>query len=239
MFIYSYWEYRYRGIIGCLMMDLISGYLLVIVVLLTINIALMFGNYRINSLKLLVLSILFSSLAFLDINLAIYFKDNLTFVMNYLNYFFIVLSIVQFIVLYYYSKKDGGCLKFLISIMLVIFFISVFILSSQSNLSSLLDCLLFSFIILVISFLSYQVSKLLVHAKRDYPIVVGEYMCLSSILIFIFGLTYYSTLNLDYSMFSSFLILTPTYQLIYILIAVVIILIMGLLYNDKKLKGGN
>ena len=62
-------------------------------------------------------------------------------------------------------------------------------------------------------------------------------MCLSSILIFIFALTYNYTLNLDYSMFTPFLILTPTYQVIYVLITVFAILVFGVLLNDAK--GGN
>lgn len=59
-------------------------------------------------------------------------------------------------------------------------------------------------------------------------------MSLMIILIFIFGLTYYSTLTLDYKMFSSFLILTPTYKLIYVIILIAIIFIIGLYWNDKK-----
>lgn len=220
-------------------MNLISGYLLIVAILFTISIALMLGNYKINNVKLLIVSLIISALIFLDIKGAIYFKNNLAFLMNYLNYFFIILAIAQFIVLIYYIKDSVGHLKSSISALGAIFFISVFILSSQSNLGSLLDCLLFSLIIFVCLFLAYQISKLLIHAKREYPVVIGEYMCLSSILIAIFGLTYYSTLNLDYSMFTPFLILTPTYKLIYMVIGIVIILIMGLLYNDKQMKGGN
>ena len=62
-------------------------------------------------------------------------------------------------------------------------------------------------------------------------------MCLFSILTLIFALTYNSTLNLDYSMFSPFLILTPTYQLIYVIIAIIAALIIGVFINDSR--GGN
>jgi len=89
----------------------------------------------------------------------------------------------------------------------------------------------------IILFVVYQLSKLLHHAKRQYSAIIGEYMCLFSILIFIFAFTYVSTLNLDYNMFSAFLILTPTYQLIYVIIAVIVILVIGVLINDSK--GGN
>jgi uncharacterized protein YacL len=86
-------------------------------------------------------------------------------------------------------------------------------------------------------FVVYQLSKLLHHAKRQYPVVTGEYMCLFSILMFIFGLTYDSTRALDYSSFDSFLILTPTYKLIYVIIGLIVILVIGVLINDSK--GGN
>ncbi|WP_157944461.1 hypothetical protein [Methanobrevibacter oralis] len=74
------------------------------------------------------------------------------------------------------------------------------------------------------------------HAKREYPVIIGEFTSLSTILIFIFGLTYFSTLNLNQEMFSSFLILTPTYQLIHVIILLVVILIVGVLYDDNRGK---
>jgi hypothetical protein len=44
-------------------------------------------------------------------------------------------------------------------------------------------------------------------------------------------------MTLDYTMFSSFLILTPTYQLIYVVIGIIVVLVVGVLINDSK--GGN
>ena len=85
-------------------------------------------------------------------------------------------------------------------------------------------------------FVVYQLSKLLFYAKREYSLIVGEFMILESILIFILGLTYWSVKELDYSMFSAYLILTPTYKLVYVIILMVFILIVGLYYNDKQLK---
>ena len=43
--------------------------------------------------------------------------------------------------------------------------------------------------------------------------------------------------SLEYILFSPFLILTPTYQLIYVIIAIVVIMVGGVLLND--VKGGN
>jgi uncharacterized protein YacL len=58
-------------------------------------------------------------------------------------------------------------------------------------------------------------------------------MSLMGILIFLFGLTNVAVMNLDYTMFSSFLILTPTNQLIYVIIGIIIVLIIGSYWNDK------
>ena len=119
---------------------------------------------------------------------------------------------------------------------LVLFLISTVLLSSQATLS-FFEMILYSLLIFIILFGVYQLSKLLHHAKRQYSVIIGEYMILFSILMFIFSMTYYSTLNLNYRMFSAFLILTPTYQLIYVIIAVIVILVIGVLVNDRK--GGN
>ncbi len=220
-------------------MDLISGYLTIIIVLFAINIGLMLGNYKISNIRLLFISLIFSAFGFISIYGASFFKNDLSFLINYFNYFFMIIAVIQFLAFIYYYNDSKRHLKPSISVMLVLFFISIFLLSSQSNIVSLFNSLLFSLMILLTLFGVYQISKLLIHAKREYPVVIGEYVCLSSILIFIFALTYYSTLNLDYSMFSSFLILTPTYQLIYVIIGLIFILIIGLLYNDKLMKEDN
>ena len=91
--------------------------------------------------------------------------------------------------------------------------------------------------VFVILFVVYQLTKLLHHAKREYSIIVGEYMSLFSVLMFIFAVTYNSIINLDYTMFSPFLILTPTHQLIYVVIGIIVVLVVGVLINDAK--GGN
>ena len=95
---------------------------------------------------------------------------------------------------------------------------------------------LYSLLFFIILFVVYQLTKLLHHAKRQYSVIIGEYMTLASILIFLFALTYNSTLNLNYTMFSSFLILTPTYQLIYVIIGIVVVLVAGVLINDVRGK---
>ena len=98
----------------------------------------------------------------------------------------------------------------------------------------LFNGLLLTIISIIMMIIAFQSSKLLIYAKRPYNIIIGEFMSLYGILIFIFGLTNVSVMNLDYKMFSSFLILIPTYQLIYVVIGIIVLLIMGLYWNDKK-----
>jgi hypothetical protein len=45
-------------------------------------------------------------------------------------------------------------------------------------------------------------------------------------------MTYNSTITLDYTAFDPFLILTPTYQLIYVVIGIVVVLVAGVFIND-------
>ena len=148
-----------------------------------------------------------------------------------LNYFFIILSLILFFIFLFYFK-NRKYLVLSIVILIGVFVGSIFILSSQTSQFNFL----YSLFVFILVFLIYQITKLLYHAKREYPVIIGEFTSLSTILIFIFGLTYFSTLNLNQEMFSSFLILTPTYQLIYVIILLVVILIVGVLYDDNRGK---
>ena len=88
----------------------------------------------------------------------------------------------------------------------------------------------------VVMFLVYKISRIFDRAKRPYYAVIGEYMFLEFIFILILALTFGSVRELDYSIFKSFLILTPTYQLMYAILAILIILVLGVLYSDWILK---
>ena len=133
-----------------------------------------------------------------------------------------------------YVKK--GNFKASLYVMLIAFLISMVLFASQASMD-IFTMLLYSLLVFIVLFIVYQLTKLLHHAKREYPVIVGEYMSLFAVLMFIFALTYNSTLNLDYTMFSSFLILTPTYHLIYVIIGIIVVLVVGVLINDGK--GGN
>lgn len=219
---------------GCSDMDLIGGYLLIVLILFAANFSLLMGNFKIDNIKLILMSFAVFIISFMLMMVSGYLNGILSFLMDYFRYFFIIISILVFLTFLYYFRKNN--LRFLIASIIILFVISIVALSSQSKLS-LFDCLLYSLFGFIILFVVYQLTKLLVHAKRDYPVIIGEYMSLFAILLFIFGLTYNSTRALNYNMFSPFLILTPTYQLIYVIIGLIVIIVIGVVYNDYI--GGN
>jgi len=209
-------------------MDLMGGYLLVLLVLFSANIALLLGNTKINNLKLLVISAIFSIFTFALMNLSSNINIGL---LDYFGYIFMIISILTFFIMAYCTKNNNfGALFYSV---IIIFITSIVLLSSQSSLD-LFSHISYSLLFFIILFVVYQLTKLLHHAKRQYSVIIGEYMALASILIFLFALTYNSTLNLNYAMFSSFLILTPTYQLIYVIIGIFVVLVAGVLINDMR-----
>ena len=214
-------------------MDLIGGYLLVVMALFVANIALMLGNYNLGNLKVIILSLICSAITFAIMNASSLLNGQLSFLSYYFSYLFLAIAIIIFVSIVYYIRRDDFKIPFY-SISLA-FVISTVLLSSQANLD-FLSMALYSLLVFIILFVVYQLTKLLHHAKRQYPVVIGEYMSLFSILMFIFALTYDSTKALDYSMFSPFLILTPTYQLIYVIIGIIVVLVVGVLINDTRGK---
>ena len=215
-------------------MDLIGGYLLILLVLFAANISLIFGNYRLNNIKLIMASLMFSVMTFLLIYASGYLENQLSFLSDNFSYIFLVIAILIFASTVYYVKTDN--FKLPLYVVSALYFMSVVLFASQSTLD-IFSTALYSLFAFLIMFIVYQLTKLLRHAKRQYPVIVGEYMSLFSILMFIFTLTYNSTRNLDYTMFSPFLILTPTYQLIYVIIGIIVVLVVGVVINDNK--GGN
>ena len=214
-------------------MDLIGGYLLVVMALFVANIALMLGNYNLGNLKVIILSLICSAITFAIMNASSLLNGQLSFLSDYFSYLFLAIAIIIFVSIVYYIRRDDFKIPFY-AISLA-FVISTALLSSQANLD-FLSMALYSLLVFIILFVVYQLTKLLHHAKRQYPVVIGEYMSLFSILMFIFALTYDSTKALDYSMFSPFLILTPTYQLIYVIIGIIVVLVVGVLINDTRGK---
>lgn len=215
-------------------MDLIGGYLLILLVLFSANIGLLIGNYKLSNIKLILVSAIFFIMT-LGLTYASYgLNAQLSFLLDNFAYLFLIITVLIFASMLYYSKTEN--FRIPLYVIIATFIASAVCFSSQTELG-LFNSILYSLFVFVIMFVVYQLTKLLHHAKRTYPVIVSEYMSLFSVLTFIFALTYNSTKNLDYSMFSPFLILTPTYQLIYVIIGIVVVLVIGVLINDAK--GGN
>lgn len=211
-------------------MDLFGGYLLVLLALFAGNISLLLGNYKLDNTKVIGISLIFAIATFLLMSASNSLNGQLSFLLDYFSYLFFVVFIVMLAVILYYSKT--GNFKTSLLLVMLMFFMTLITLSSQSEFG-LFDMILYSLFVFIIIFMVYKLSNLLHHAKRQYSVIIGEYMSLFSILIFIFALTYDSTRTLDYTMFSPFLILTPTYQLIYVIIAIIVVLVIGVLINDQ------
>lgn len=211
------------------MLDLIFGYLIIIVILLSANIGLFLGNYNFNNIKSTLIFVVLGILFIIDINISRLFSLNL---LDYLTHVFLIIFVIVFIILLTYLKLN----KLNVSLYCTVFlyYMSSFLLASQLTELSIYDSLLLTFISIIIMIVAFQSSKLLIYAKRPYNVIIGEYMSLMGILIFLFALTNVSIMKLDYEMFSPFLILTPTYQLVYVVIAIIVVLIIGLYWNDKK-----
>lgn len=217
------------------MLSLFEGYLLIFVALFAVNIGLFLGNFKTNNLKAIIVAVL-SGILLIGVNsISGYFKDSLSFLAGNFGYLFIVAAAVLFVLTWIFLKKENN-LKEVTLITVVLFYISILCIDAHIDEFSVFNSLLLTLFLVIIMFVVYQLSKLLFYAKREYSLIVGEFMILESILIFILGLTYWSVKELDYSMFSAYLILTPTYKLVYVIILIIFILIVGLYYNDKQLK---
>lgn len=215
-------------------MDLMGGYLLICLILFSANLALLIGNFKLDNLKVVILSLICAIVSFALMNISINFKTSLSFLLGYFNFIFLAIAVAIFLIMLYYTKKEE--IKLSIYLISAIALVLTVLLSSQSDLT-LFGSIVYSLLVFIVFFVVYQLSKLLVHAKRPYPVIIGEFMCLFAILIFIFALTYYSTFALDYTMFSSFLILTPLYKLMYVVIGIVVLMVVGVLLNETS--GGN
>ncbi|MDL2246113.1 hypothetical protein LJB96_00690 [Methanobrevibacter sp. OttesenSCG-928-K11] len=168
-----------------------------------------------------------------------YLTDYFTTSYDYLDILFlldgVILIYMSFIFLENY-KKDIKLSNTPLVIINLFLIISIFLINTQIgtlNYFNIFCSVLLLFIIIIFIFI---ISKLLIYAERPFPVLIGEYTILEALLLLLFALTFESVKNVDYTMFSSFLILTPTYQLIYVLIVLGGLLLLGLYLNDKKMK---
>lgn len=226
------------------MMDLIFEYLIVLILLFVTNIGLLARNIQLKQNKFIIFNLVFALIVFI-----------LSFAFSSLNYQDVMIPYIPYllglvfilVLAFTLIHVKSGKFKIVglnLENRLIPFFgivLSAFIAISSLSLVLKTDNKLLSSVELVIlsiavMFLVYKISKIFKKAKREYYAVVGEYMFLECILLFILAITFSCVRELDYSIFSSFLILTPTYQLLYAIIIILIILVLGVLYNERVLK---
>lgn len=217
------------------MFNLIDSYLILMILLFGVNIGLIQENLKLSNIKSAILSLSISLLFFIVLNLATYFNRYFYFLKESFHFLFIITSVILFTLILTYFKNNKN---FKVSLIIVIgLFLTVcFALFSQNDEFLLINSLLFSLLLFIVLFLIYQLNKLLIYTKREFYIITNEFMIIESIFIFICGLSYSSTKNLNHEMFSSFLILTPTYKIIYLIISILFLMVIGMYFNNRYMK---
>lgn len=221
-------------------MDLIFEYLIVFILVFVANIAFLVRNSDINKDKFILLAIVYALIVFILINLAsiLNIQESLVEFIPY------VLGLVAFVMLILTIRYVGFGKNYDILNDRLVFYGTIFAslisvavlalgLNTENPFLSGIELAILSFVVMV---LVYKISKIFKKAERPYYAVIGEFMFLEFILLLILALTFNSVRNLDYSMFGSFLILTPTYKVLYMVLAIVIVLVLGVLYNERMLK---
>lgn len=225
------------------MLNLIFNYLIIFILVLGITISFFVSKSGFNNKKSIGIFLITSFLLFL----ALFFSKNLfnlfNFLEDYMYILFFTVAIVLFIMDLAFIKLNSNVKltsdsKNVIFAVLSIFITLIvsFMMASQYEILSIFDIVLSVVVLFIASFVAFQLSKLLQYAKRPFHLIISEYVILEIILIVILGLTYTSTKNLDWAMFSSYLILTPTYLVLYTIVAIIGILLIGVYLNDRMLK---
>ena len=221
------------------MMDLIFEYLIVFILLFVTNITFLVIKYDFNKVKLTIFTSIYSMiiliLSFVGSSLNI--PDKMVELIPYFLGLISLLVLINTIRFINMGKKGIEDDKLVLIGTILTSFLSVLILSLGLKTDNLIiSSVSLSVLSIIVLFLVYKISKIFNNAKRPYYAVIGEYMFLEFILLVIFSLTFSSVRELDYSMFGSFLILTPSYQVMYMLILIGIIITLGVLNNDRVLK---
>ncbi len=222
------------------MMDLTFEYLIVFILLFGANIAFLVRKYDFNKNKFIQLVLIYGAIVFIlsficsSLNLSEYIIPFIPYILGVVSLFVLILAI-RYVSFGRNFNVENDKLVFYGTILCS--FISIIALSLCLKSDNLvLNALELAILSIAIIFLVYKISKIFNKAKRPYYAVIGEYMFLEFVFLLILALTFSTVRELDYSIFKSFLILTPTYQLMYVIIVILIILVLGVLYGDWVLK---
>ncbi len=175
------------------MLDLIFGYLLIIILLFSVNIGLFLGYFKFNDKKNTFISIMIGIILLIVMAISSILTINL---LDYLSYVFILISIIIFSIFYIYLKKDN--LRLSLFIIIFIYYVIVLMLSSQLGENSLFNYSL-AFVSIIMMIVTIQLSKLLIYAKRPYNVIIFYYATKSWNVFFIFNINSNLSVNLcDY-----------------------------------------
>lgn len=222
------------------MMDLIFEYLIVFILLFATNIAFLVRKYDFNKNKFIPFLLTYGSIVFIlsficpSLNLGEYIIPFMPYILGLVSLLILIFAIRFVSFGRNYSIESDKVVFFgtILSSFIAIISLSLCFKSD----SIVLNALELAILSIVVMFLVYKISKIFNKAKRPYYAVVGEYMFLEFIFSLILALTFGAVRELDYSIFKSFLILTPTYQLMYVIVIILIIIVLGVLYSDWLLK---
>lgn len=216
------------------MSDLILGFLIITIAIAGLNTGFLLASKKFNIKKAFtyIFSTFFIFLIFISL-----LNNYFTFTNSYLDILFLIISILLIIIAIVFVlnfKKNVLTDKPLILSVILLLILAILLESIIKN--DFINNLYYSLAFILIAFISYFISELLIHAKRPFPLLISELIILESIFFFLIGLTFNSIETLNYNIFKSFLILTPTYQLIYLIIGILGLLIVGAYINDNKMK---
>ena len=225
------------------MMDLIFEYLIVFILLFVANIAFLVKKTNFNKNKNFQFTLIYGAIVFIlsficpTLGLGEWIIPSMHYILGLVSALMLIFAIryVRFGRNYDVENDKIALYGTVLSSFISIIALSLCLKSDNLVLSSLE----FSVLSIIVMFLVYKISRIFDNAKRPYYAGIGEYMFLEFIFLLILALTFSTVIDLDYSMFGSFLILTPNYQVLYTIIIVLIILVRGVLYNDwvfKRLK---
>ena len=225
------------------MMDLIFEYLIVFILLFVANIAFLVRKSNFNKNKFIPFAIIYGAIVFVlsficpSLNLG----GSVIPIMPYILAFVSLLMLI--ITIRYVSLGRNYCIEndrivFYGTVLSSLISIGALSLCLKTN-NLIFTSLELAILSIIVMLLVYKISRIFNNAKRPYYAVIGEYMFLEFVFLLILALTFGTVRELDYSMFGSFLILTPTYQVLYTIIIILIIIVLGVLYSDwifKRLK---
>lgn len=219
-------------------MDLMAKYLIIIIAFFSANLALILNSYD-RPKKRKIFLVIYAIVLFILSALSIDFLKTSNALNRYFSIIILIASIIILALAYYLEKQDPGkrnineiCLVTLS----ILEYILIMILISLANISKealiyqndpILNGLIISILSLAIIVIIGILTKGLKNKLESYENLVGEYMIVEAIFFLIIALTYNTVKNLDYTMFTPFITLTPTYQAISVIIGLCILIVLG------------